>query len=98
MRADLGFVGWRWEKASDGYFGQRRGKGKERKCRGPSLWGRDSEGDGDGEGRCEEMFWERGEKIQFLTYVFDKFSKKNKNSKKTTKTQKNSFLIYLHRF
>jgi hypothetical protein len=35
------------------------------------------------------MFWERGEKIQFLTHVFDKLLKQNKNSKKTTKTQKN---------
>jgi hypothetical protein len=87
VRADLGFVGWRLEKASDGCFGQERGEGKERKCKGSSLWGRDSEGDGEGSGGV--MFWERGEKIQFLTHVFDKLLKQNKNSKKTTKTQKN---------
>jgi fucose 4-O-acetylase-like acetyltransferase len=36
--------------------------------------------------------------IQFLTYIFNKFSEKNENSKKKWKPQKNTFLIYLHHF
>ena len=35
---------------------------------------------------------------QFLTHVMINFQKNPKNSKKTLKTQKNTFLIYLHRF
>jgi len=49
-------------------------------------------------GVAEKCFGKGEKKIQFLTHVFDKFSKQNKTSKKTTKTQKKSFLIYLHRF